>query len=193
MFPPPFIYRHYTRGYGAFQLKSLLSQWKSCDMMIMLCGYGGIGRRAGFRFLCRKACGFDPHYPYQTRIIRTNSPLWETRSDYLLLLQKLRKIWGRFLPGHMPFALRRSCHIFKKYIMEAKIIKASMINKCKAERAVQSTARSLCISSSKTGDISPGHGDGPAPASQRRGPPCRSCQTTGRPYPARPRAASRCG
>ncbi len=30
-------------------------------------GYGGIGRRAGFRFLCRKACGFDPHYPYQLR------------------------------------------------------------------------------------------------------------------------------
>ena len=28
------------------------------------CGYGGIGRRAGFRFLCRKACGFNPHYPY---------------------------------------------------------------------------------------------------------------------------------
>ena len=27
-------------------------------------GYGGIGRRAGFRFLCRKACGFDPHYPH---------------------------------------------------------------------------------------------------------------------------------
>ena len=29
-----------------------------------ICGYGGIGRRAGFRFLCRKACGFDPHYPH---------------------------------------------------------------------------------------------------------------------------------
>ena len=32
----------------------------------MIGGYGGIGRRAGFRFLCRKACGFDPHYPYHT-------------------------------------------------------------------------------------------------------------------------------
>ena len=30
----------------------------------LICGYGGIGRRAGFRFLCREACGFDPHYPY---------------------------------------------------------------------------------------------------------------------------------
>ena len=28
-------------------------------------GYGGIGRRAGFRFLWRDPCGFDPHYPYQ--------------------------------------------------------------------------------------------------------------------------------
>ena len=30
-------------------------------------GYGGIGRRAGFRFLCRKACGFDPHYPHKRK------------------------------------------------------------------------------------------------------------------------------
>ena len=27
-------------------------------------GYGGIGRRAGFRFLWSNPCGFDPHYPY---------------------------------------------------------------------------------------------------------------------------------
>lgn len=27
-------------------------------------GYGGIGRRAGFRFLWSDPCGFDPHYPY---------------------------------------------------------------------------------------------------------------------------------
>ena len=32
-----------------------------------ICGYGGIGRRAGFRFLCRKACGFDPHYPHKRK------------------------------------------------------------------------------------------------------------------------------
>ena len=29
-----------------------------------ICGYGGIGRRAGFRFLCCKACGFESHYPH---------------------------------------------------------------------------------------------------------------------------------
>ena len=29
-----------------------------------MCGYGGIGRRAGFRFLWSDPCGFDPHYPY---------------------------------------------------------------------------------------------------------------------------------
>ena len=31
---------------------------------IFLCGYDGIGRRAGFRFLWSNPCGFDPHYPY---------------------------------------------------------------------------------------------------------------------------------
>lgn len=30
-----------------------------------ICGYGGIGRLGGFRFLCREACGFESHYPYQ--------------------------------------------------------------------------------------------------------------------------------
>ena len=35
---------------------------------VSLCGYDGIGRRAGFRFLCRKACGFDPHYPYHIQL-----------------------------------------------------------------------------------------------------------------------------
>ena len=27
-------------------------------------GYGGIGRRAGFRFQWSDPCGFEPHYPY---------------------------------------------------------------------------------------------------------------------------------
>ena len=36
-----------------------------------ICGYGGNGRLGGFRFLCREACGFESHYPYQ--VIRT---LW---------------------------------------------------------------------------------------------------------------------
>lgn len=30
-----------------------------------ICGYGGIGRLGGFRFLCQLACGFESHYPYQ--------------------------------------------------------------------------------------------------------------------------------
>ena len=30
-----------------------------------ICGYGGNGRLGGFRFLCREACGFESHYPYQ--------------------------------------------------------------------------------------------------------------------------------
>lgn len=29
-------------------------------------GYDEIGRHAGFRFLCRKACGFESRYPYQS-------------------------------------------------------------------------------------------------------------------------------
>ena len=33
-----------------------------------ICGYGGIGRRAGFRFLWSDSCGFDPHYPYQRKL-----------------------------------------------------------------------------------------------------------------------------
>ena len=28
------------------------------------CGYDEIGKHAGFRFQCRKACGFESHYPY---------------------------------------------------------------------------------------------------------------------------------
>ena len=43
------------------QLSRLFSQRQQ---NIRICGYDGIGRRAGFRFLCREACGFDPHYPY---------------------------------------------------------------------------------------------------------------------------------
>ena len=35
----------------------------SC-IILLSCGYGGIGRRAGFRFLWRNSYGFDPHYPY---------------------------------------------------------------------------------------------------------------------------------
>jgi hypothetical protein len=38
--------------------------WHNRHGIDVICGYGGIGRRAGFRFLCREACGFDPHYPY---------------------------------------------------------------------------------------------------------------------------------
>ena len=30
-------------------------------------GYDEIGKHAGFRFQCRKACGFESHYPYQKR------------------------------------------------------------------------------------------------------------------------------
>ena len=33
----------------------------------IICGYDGIGRRAGFRFLCREACGFESHYPQEMR------------------------------------------------------------------------------------------------------------------------------
>ena len=29
-----------------------------------ICGYDEIGKHAGFRFQCRKACGFESHYPY---------------------------------------------------------------------------------------------------------------------------------
>ena len=35
-----------------------------CDIIQLFCGYGGIGRRAGFRFQWSDPCGFDPHYPY---------------------------------------------------------------------------------------------------------------------------------
>ena len=51
----------------------------------MLRGYGGIGRRAGFRFQWSDPCGFESHYPHQSNIIRTKSSLWETGSDYLFI------------------------------------------------------------------------------------------------------------
>ena len=38
-------------------------------------GYGGIGRRAGFRFQWSDPCGFDPHYPYQLRLLKKMQPL----------------------------------------------------------------------------------------------------------------------
>ena len=34
-----------------------------CDMVLIICGYGGTGRLEGFRFLCQPACGFESHYP----------------------------------------------------------------------------------------------------------------------------------
>ena len=36
--------------------------------LIGLSGYGGIGRRVRFRFLCRMACGFKSHWPQQTGV-----------------------------------------------------------------------------------------------------------------------------
>ena len=44
----------------------LLGAGKIRKLLKLLCGYGGIGRRAGFRFLWSDPCGFDPHYPYQS-------------------------------------------------------------------------------------------------------------------------------
>ena len=35
-----------------------------CDMVLIICGYGGTGRLEGFRFLCQPACGFESHYPH---------------------------------------------------------------------------------------------------------------------------------
>ena len=35
-----------------------------CFPVAHICGYDEIGKHAGFRFQCRKACGFESHYPY---------------------------------------------------------------------------------------------------------------------------------
>ena len=36
--------------------------------LIGLSGYGGIGRRVRFRFLCHMACGFKSHWPHKIRL-----------------------------------------------------------------------------------------------------------------------------
>ena len=47
-----------------------------------MCGCDGIGRHAGFRFLCREACGFESLHPHQ-----------------LYVKQKLKIIFGFCLTG----------------------------------------------------------------------------------------------
>ena len=62
------IYTENAKGNSIWLLAGRLVRWQNSLSLAgeenLTCGYGGIGRRAGFRFLCRKACGFDPHYPY---------------------------------------------------------------------------------------------------------------------------------
>ena len=41
-----------------------------CDMVLIICGYGGTGRLEGFRFLCQPACGFESHYPHQNVLMK---------------------------------------------------------------------------------------------------------------------------
>lgn len=55
-------------------------------------GYDGIGRRAGFRFLCRKACGFDSHYPYHVdaKFVRRHFPGIAKRCPRETLLARLQ-------------------------------------------------------------------------------------------------------
>lgn len=63
-----------------------------------ICGYGGIGRRAGFRFLCRKVYGFDSHYPHQ----------WSTYSNLILwnqlLIDQTKKMVLRIYAGVVELA-----------------------------------------------------------------------------------------
>ena len=65
----------------------------------IICGYDGIGRRAGFRFLCRKACEFDPHYPYHVGAnVISFAPTFFKSQNALILLLLLSKsqplCWG---------------------------------------------------------------------------------------------------
>ncbi len=53
-----------------------------CDIINKSCGYGEIGRHAGFRIQWSNPCRFEPCYPHQTQEIRTKSSLWETGSDF---------------------------------------------------------------------------------------------------------------
>ena len=62
----------YKRGSSVTLRLGFLTESKSEDSKIAaeravahICGYGGNGRLGGFRFLCREACGFESHYPYQ--------------------------------------------------------------------------------------------------------------------------------
>ena len=70
-------------------------------------GYGGIGRHARFRFLCRKVYRFKSCYPHQTRIIRTLYSKLEKGSDFSLCLHNkvlrfcpnfnsVTKSWGSY-------------------------------------------------------------------------------------------------
>ena len=49
------------------RVASLVVKWFGAVEQSHTCGHDGIGRRAGFRFLCRKACGFKSHCPHQLR------------------------------------------------------------------------------------------------------------------------------
>ena len=52
---------HLTRGGG----RGIIEQGE-------ICGYGGIGRRVGFRFQCRKACRFKSCYPHYFEELTTS-------------------------------------------------------------------------------------------------------------------------
>ena len=42
----------------------------SLSRLLSQCASGGIGRRAGFRFLCLTACGFESHLAHQRSKIK---------------------------------------------------------------------------------------------------------------------------
>ena len=83
------------------------------------CGFGGNGRRVGFRFQCRTTCGFKSHNPYQNYTLARFTGTIMKESDSMLI----KKTWskynlkhrttyyyvGYFLFGFIPIYISRTC------------------------------------------------------------------------------------
>ena len=77
----PFSYRIIVLGRGVNQHFALTNAPK-LGKLFLLCGYGGIGRRAGFRVQCPRRAGSSP-------VIRTKGSIRNT--DALFFVQPVKK------------------------------------------------------------------------------------------------------
>ena len=70
----------------------------------LICGYGEIGRRAGFRFLWVTPCGFESLYPHHERVVILIQFVLELQPFFLFFRAFLA--YKRLLTGILPVKSR---------------------------------------------------------------------------------------